>query len=257
MERLTSKEGSTTDAELCVELQQTICARTHLDVPYMQGWPREQVDVSSDASQPPCVLVLKVRAGIPAKDFHCKNVLTSGEMRSELELSWQFAVCAETKLNTIEPDLAAATHSTNVKEDFKMLLKPASRRLKHPSVRANRIVAGVLPAILNRGGLRVETILDIGVDREAMSIEFPIPWHWHLTPLTVVETRSLEASRCTTHTRRPCELPETIQGQKPGGTLWPSTGLRELWSLDGKERCSCRLPPGPDSARVEPLPHLR
>ncbi len=84
----------------------------------MNGGCSEEIDISEDTAESPCVLVLEVAAVGISIDFNCQHVFTIVNIFCDIEFGGCSATLAISNFFAIYPEIKGASDAVKVKEDL-------------------------------------------------------------------------------------------------------------------------------------------
>ncbi len=162
-----------------------------------------EVDLAVDAGHAPVVRILQIAAVAPLEDLHRQAIVALANQVRDVELRRQGAVLEVADRTIVQEDGARRVDAAEVEHDA--LALPRTRHLEPPHVATRGIVAP------DCGGRIGKRIIDVGIDRIAVSAHLPARGYVNRIPVGHVAVRPHEIVRRGRSILREAEAPLPVE----------------------------------------------
>jgi len=179
--------------------------------------------VALDAGDLPVVLVFQVVTVGEAEQLHRERILARPEQRGDVKLGRCLAALGEAGLAAVHPEPPRRLHAAEMQHDAPATLPPGSGHGEGPAVRAHGVVV-----VRHVRRIRRIEVRDVGVDRDAEALRFPVAGHADAVPAGEVGVVAPEADGPVGGMGDVAEAPGAVERLIPGRALaLPRQSVRE------------------------------
>ena len=183
-------------------------------VGYMYQRAHPQLHLAEDAAQAPHILVFEITTVAPAIHLYGEFVLPLTQIAGHIKLCGRHGVLAIAHLLPIHPEIHGRMYTAEVENQI--LRKHLLGHVEESDILSYRITVLVSRPVLWRftghtGTVALERIIDIGIDRRAITLCLPVAWHLYLPPAAHVIVLTIEIRLSLLRIAAPTKQPLAVK----------------------------------------------